>query len=65
MIERIEALISKSFSRSDLDVLPTVLNASIDTNIRRIELIIDHLNKIKRAMVQGGSTRDDPQKNCA
>jgi uncharacterized protein (DUF2267 family) len=58
MIESIINFINQSFNRDDLSVLSAVLSPAAAQNIDRIDLIILHLNKIKRALLQSDSTRE-------
>ena len=58
MIENIVNFINRSFNRDDLSVLSAVLSPAARQNIDRIDLIIQHLNKIKRALLQSDSTRE-------
>ncbi len=58
MIEQIVAFINRCFNRDDMTVLSAVLSPAAKTNIERIDMIILHLNKIKRALLQADSTRE-------
>lgn len=58
MIEHIVTFINRCFNRDDMSVLSAVLSPAAKTNIERIDMIILHLNKIKRALVQADSTRE-------
>ena len=58
MIEQIVAFINRCFNRDDMMVLSAVLSPAAKTNIERIDMIILHLNKIKRALLQADSTRE-------
>ncbi|MBN1547434.1 MAG: ParB/RepB/Spo0J family partition protein [Syntrophaceae bacterium] len=58
LIESIVNFINRSFDREDLSVLSAVLTPAARENIDRIDLIIWHLNKIKRALLQADSTRE-------
>lgn len=58
MIEKIVNFINSSFDRDDLTVLSAVLSPAARHNIEKIDLIIMHLNKIKRALLQSDSTRE-------
>ena len=58
MIESIVTFINRAFNRDDLSVLAAVLSPASRENINRIDLIIAHLNKIKRALLQSDSTRE-------
>jgi ParB family chromosome partitioning protein len=58
MIESIVTFINRAFNRDDLTVLSSVLSPEARQNIERIDLIIIHLNKIKRALLQSDSTRE-------
>ena len=58
MIENIVAFINRSFSPEDLTVLAGVLSPAAKINIDRIDMIMLHLSKIKRALLQADSTRE-------
>lgn len=58
LMERLVSMLSQSFDREDLTVLSKVLSSSATQNIDRIDLIIQHLNKIKKALLQADSTRE-------
>ena len=58
MIENIVKFINRCFNRDDMTVLSAVLSPVAKTNIERIDMIILHLNKIKRALLQADSTRE-------
>lgn len=58
MIENIVQFINRCFNRDDLSVLSAVLTPAAKVNIERIDMIILHLNKIKRALLQSDSTRE-------
>ncbi|MEI6316036.1 MAG: hypothetical protein WCO89_14275, partial [Syntrophus sp. (in: bacteria)] len=58
LMERIISMIRQSFDREDLSILSKVLSSSAAQNIDRIEFIILHLNKIKKALTQSDSKRE-------
>jgi len=58
MIENIVSFLNRSFDREDLSVLAAVLTPAARANIEKIDLIIWHLNKIRRALLQADSTRE-------
>ena len=58
LMERIVSMLRQSFDREDLSVLSKVLSSSASQNIDRIELIILHLNKIRKALTQADSKRE-------
>jgi len=58
MIERLVSFLNKSFNREDLSILAKVLSGSSQNNIQRINLIIDHLNRIKKALLQSDSVQE-------
>ena len=58
MIERLVSFLNKSFNREDLSILAKVLSGSAQNNIVRINLIIDHLNRIKKALLQSDSVQE-------
>lgn len=55
MIESIVTFINRSFNQDDLTILSSVLSPAARQNIERIDLIIVHLNKIKRSLLQADS----------
>lgn len=58
MIEKLVSFLNKSFSREDLSILGRVLSGSSRTNIQRIDMMVDHLNRIKRALTQSDSVQE-------
>ena len=58
MIENIVNFINRCFNRDDMTVLAAVLSPAAKVNIDRIDMIIAHLNRIKRALLQADSTRE-------
>ena len=58
MIEGIVNFINRAFNRDDLSILTSVLSPAASQNIDRIDLIILHLNKIKKALLKAESTRE-------
>ncbi|MBN1663487.1 MAG: ParB/RepB/Spo0J family partition protein [Deltaproteobacteria bacterium] len=58
LIEKLVYFLNRSFNRDDLSILAKVLDSTAETNIERIDMIIWHLNKIKRALIQADSTRE-------
>ena len=58
MIENIVQFIDRCFNRDDLSILSAVLSPAAKQNIERIDMIVVHLNKIKRALLQADSTRE-------
>ena len=58
LIEKLTDFLNRSFNREDMTVLSSVLNSTAEISIDRIDLIILHLNKIKRALLQSDSTRE-------
>jgi ParB/RepB/Spo0J family partition protein len=65
MIEHLTNFLNQSFSKEDMSVLSSVLTPVATQNIERIDLIIWHLNKIKRALLQADSTREVIQQTLA
>lgn len=65
MIEKMATFLRSSFSREDLTVLAKVLTPVAQTNIEKIDDMIMHLNKIKRAMMQSDSTSQAVQLKIA
>ena len=58
VIEKLVGFLTRAFNRDDMTVLSKVLAGSTKVNIERIDLIIEHLNKIKKAMLKADSTQD-------
>ena len=56
MIEKMATFLRNSFNREDLTVLAKVLTPVAKVNIEKIDDMILHLNKIKRALMQSDST---------
>ena len=63
MIENIVQFIDRCFNRDDLSILSAVLSPAAKQNIERIDMIVVHLNKIKRALLQADSTREVPEQS--
>jgi ParB/RepB/Spo0J family partition protein len=58
MIEQIVRFINRCFNSDDMTVLSAVLTPAAKVNIERIDMIIRHLIKIKRALLQADSKRE-------
>ena len=58
MIERLTNYLNQAFNREDLSVLSKVLSGKSQVNMERIDLIIHHLNRIKKALLQSGSIQE-------
>jgi ParB/RepB/Spo0J family partition protein len=65
MIEKMATFLRNSFNREDLTVLAKVLTPCAKVNIERIDDMIMHLNKIKRALMQSDSTSQAVQLKIA
>lgn len=65
MIEKMTAFLRKSFNREDLSILSTVLTPCAQVNIEKIDDMIIHLNKIKRALMQSDSSSQVVQMKIA
>ena len=65
MIEKMATFLRNSFNRDDLTVLAKVLTPEAKTNIERIDDMVAHLNKIKRALMQSDSTKEAVQLKIA
>lgn len=63
MIEKIINFINKSFNRDDLSILATVLSPASQQKIDHIDMIILHLNKIKKALIKATSVKDALQES--
>jgi ParB family chromosome partitioning protein len=55
MLEMIVRFINSSFNADDLTVLKKVTDSNVKANIEQIDVIMAHLNKIKKAMIQAES----------
>lgn len=58
MVDRLLQFITRSFSLDDLTVLKSVISSSVSLNIEKIDLIVEHLQKIKKAMIQAETTQE-------
>jgi len=58
MIDNIVQFINRCFNREDMTVLAAVLSPAARVNIERIDMIITHLNRIKKALLHADSTRE-------
>jgi ParB family chromosome partitioning protein len=58
MLEGVLRLVERSFDAEDMSVLKTALQGNVALNVERIDLIIKHLNKIKRALVEAQSHQE-------
>ncbi|MBN1224398.1 MAG: ParB/RepB/Spo0J family partition protein [Candidatus Aminicenantes bacterium] len=58
MIEQIVKFINRCFNSDDMSVLSAVLTPAAKVNIEQIDMIIQHLTKIKRALLQADSKRE-------
>ena len=56
MIEKMATFLRNSFNRDDMTVLAKVLTPCAQINMERIDDMITHLNKIKRALMQSDSS---------
>jgi hypothetical protein len=57
-LDAVTGLIVKSFSPDDCRVLATVMQGNVQVNIMKIDLIIKHLNMIKKAMLENSSRQE-------
>ena len=57
-LEAVTGLICKSFSQNDCRVLAKVLQGNASVNIMKVDLIIRHLNLIKKAMLENASKQE-------
>ena len=58
VLEAVTDLICKSFSAKDCQVLAKVCHGDTQVNLDRIDLIIKHLNMIKKAMLENASRQE-------
>jgi hypothetical protein len=57
-LEAVTGLIVKSFSPEDCKVLARVCQGNAQVNLMKIDLIIKHLNQIKKAMLENASRQE-------
>lgn len=57
-LDAITGLVVKSFSPDDCRVLARVLNGNSAVNIQKIDMIINHLNLIKKALLDNVSRQE-------
>jgi ParB family chromosome partitioning protein len=57
-LDAVTGLIVKSFSPDDCRVLATVMQGNVQVNIMKIDLIIKHLNMVKKAMLENSSRQE-------
>ena len=57
-LDAVTGLIVKSFSPDDCRVLSKVMQGNVQVNILKIDLIIKHLNMIKKAMLENASRQE-------
>jgi len=57
-LDAVSRLIVKSFSQEDCRVLAKVLDGNVQANIVKIDLIMKHLNLIKKAMLESASRQE-------
>lgn len=57
-LDSVSGLVMKSFSPDDCRVLATVMNGNTAVNIEKIDLIIKHLNLMKKAMLENLSRQE-------
>lgn len=57
-LEAVTGLIVKSFSPEDCKVLARVCQGNAQVNLMRIDLIIKHLNLVKKAMLENASRQE-------
>lgn len=65
LIEKMATFLRSSFNHEDLTVLAKVLTPCAEVNINKIDDMIWHLNKIKRALMQSDSTSQAVQLKIA
>jgi hypothetical protein len=57
-LDAVTGLIVKSFSPEDCKVLARVCQGNAQVNLMKIDLIIKHLNQIKKAMLENASRQE-------
>lgn len=57
MLAGVLRLVEGSFDADDLGILKKALQGQVGLNIERIDMVIKHLNKIKKAMVEAHATQ--------
>ena len=65
MIEKMATFLRNSFNKEDLTILANVLTPCAQVNMEKIDDMIMHLNKIKRALMQSDSTKEAVQLKIA
>ena len=65
MIEKMATFLRNSFNSEDMTVLSKVLTPCAQVNMERIDDMIMHLNKIKRALMQSDSSKEVAQLKIA
>lgn len=58
LVNQLLGFISKSFNKKDLKILPKVTQSAMAVNISKIDLIINELKKIQKAMIQAESAKE-------
>ena len=57
-LDAVTGLVVRSFSPDDCQVLARVLNGNSAVNLQKIDLIINHLNLIKKALLDNVSRQE-------
>jgi len=57
-LDAVTSLVVRSFSPDDCQVLARVLNGNSAVNLQKIDLIINHLNLIKKALLDNVSRQE-------
>jgi ParB family chromosome partitioning protein len=58
VLDSVTGLVVKSFGQDDCKVLAKVLNGNSAVNVQKIDLVIRHLNLIKKAMLENSSRQE-------
>jgi hypothetical protein len=57
-LDAVTGLVLKSFNAEDCKVLARVVQGNVQVNLQKIDLIIKHLNLIKKAMLENASKQE-------
>ena len=58
VLDAVTGLVVRSFGQDDCKVLAKVLNGNSAVNVQKIDLVIRHLNQIKKAMLENSSRQE-------
>ena len=58
MVDRLLSFIRRSFDKDDMEVLKKVTRSTVTLNIKKLDMISEDLNRIKKAMIQAESRKE-------